>query len=189
MPVTVDYTTVDGTAVAGTDYQAASGTLTFAPGQTGQYVSVSVIGTPNYAPGRTFSVVLSNPQNAGIGNQGGTGHIYDDAPFANIGPNTTASVGSPVQFDASGSRALDGDPLTYTWDFGDGSSGTGLTPTHAYAAAGVYTATVSVSDGSAVSTAATTPRTPSSATSPCAGFSTRMRWRTSSTRTRSTRAT
>jgi hypothetical protein len=156
LPVTVDYTTVDGTAVAGTDYVAASGTLTFAPGQTGQYISVDVLGTANYAPGRTFSVVLSNPQNAGIGNQGGTGHIYDDAPIANIGPNTTARVGSPVQFDASGSRDLDGDPLTYTWDFGDGATGSGLQPTHVYAAVGAYTATVSVSDGSAVTTASET---------------------------------
>jgi hypothetical protein len=156
VPVTVDYTTVDGTAVAGTDYVAASGTLTFAPGQTGQYVSVNVIGTPNYAPERTFSVVLSNPQNATIGNQGGTGHIEDDAPIANIGPNTTVSVGSVVQFDASGSRDLDGDALTYTWDFGDGTTGTGLQPTHVYTATGVYTATVSVSDGSAVTTASET---------------------------------
>jgi hypothetical protein len=154
--VTVDYTTADGTALAGTDYVATSGTLTFAPGQTGQYISVAVIGTPDYAPGRTFSVVLSNPQNAGIGNQGGTGHIYDDAPIANIGPNTTVAVGSPVQFDASGSRDLDGDPLTYSWDFGDGTTGTGLQPTHVYTATGVYTATVSVSDGSAVTTASET---------------------------------
>jgi hypothetical protein len=156
LAVTVNYTTVDGTAVAGTDYVAASGTLTFAPGQTGQYVSVSVIGSPNYAPGRTFSVVLSNPQNATIGSQGGNGTIFDDAPIANIGPNTTVSVGSPVQFDASGSHDLDGDPLTYTWHFGDGATGTGLQPTHVYTATGVYTATVSVSDGSAVTTASET---------------------------------
>jgi hypothetical protein len=156
LPVTVDYTTVDGTAVAGTDYVATSGTLTFAPGQTGQYVSVSVIGTPNYAPGRTFSVVLSNPQNATIGSQGGNGTIFDDAPFASTGPDTTVAVGSPVQFDASGSHDLDGDPLTYTWDFGDGTTGSGLQPTHVYTATGVYTATVSVSDGSAVTTASET---------------------------------
>src|SRR5262249_3834966 len=145
VPVTVNYATVDGTAVAGTDYVAASGTLTFAPGQTGQYVSVSVIGTPNYAPARTFSVILSSPPHPTIGNQGGNGTIFDDAPIANVGPNTTVSVGSPVQFDASGSHDLDGDPLTYTWNFGDGATGIGLQPTHVYTATGVYTATVSVS--------------------------------------------
>ena len=44
--VTVDYATSDGTATAGTDYQAASGTLTFPPGTTTGQVSVPVIGVP-----------------------------------------------------------------------------------------------------------------------------------------------
>ena len=43
--ITVDYTTQDGTAQAGTDYQAESGTLTFAPGQTTATIGVPVIGT------------------------------------------------------------------------------------------------------------------------------------------------
>jgi hypothetical protein len=156
VPVTVNYTTVDGTAIAGTDYVATSGTLTFAPGQTSQYISVTVIGNAVYQPGRTFSVVLSNPQNARMGSQGGNCTIFDDAPLANIGPNTTVNEGSPVQFDASGSRALDGEPLTFTWNFGDSTTGTGSQPTHVYADDGVYTATVSVSDGTAVSTATET---------------------------------
>ena len=156
VPVTVNYATVDGTAVAGTDYVASSGTLTFAPGQTSQYISVPVIGSAVYAPGRTFSVVLSNPQNARMGSQGGNCTIFDDAPIANIGPSTTVNEGSAVQFDASGSQSLDGDPLTFTWNFGDGSSGSGAQPTHAYTDEGVYTATVYVSDGSAVSTATET---------------------------------
>jgi PKD repeat protein len=155
-PLTVDYTTVDDTAVAGTDYVAKSGTLTFAPGQYSQYVTVDVIGTDVYQPGRTFSVVLSNPQNATIGLQGGFGTIFDDAPVAVAGPDQTVNEGDTVQLDASASHYLDGDPLTYTWDFGDGSSGTGVQPTHVYADNGVYTATVSVSDGSAVTTATTT---------------------------------
>jgi hypothetical protein len=156
VPVTVNYATVDGTAVAGTDYVATSGTLTFAPGQTGQYITVSILGNPNYAPGRSFSVVLSNPQNARMGSQGGNCTIFDDAPIANIGPNTTVNEGSPVQFDASGSRDLDGDPLTFSWNFGDGNTGTGSRPTHVYTESGIYTATVSVSDGSAVTTASET---------------------------------
>jgi hypothetical protein len=41
-PVTVDFETTDGTAVAGVDYQAASGTLTFAPGETTKHISVEV---------------------------------------------------------------------------------------------------------------------------------------------------
>jgi PKD repeat protein len=115
-----------------------------------------VLGNPVYEPGRTFSVVLSNPQNAVLGNQGGNGTIFDDAPIAHIGPSTTVNEGSTVQFDASSSQSLDGDPLTFTWNFGDGTTGTGAQPTHVYTDEGVYTATVSVSDGSAVSTATET---------------------------------
>jgi len=47
--VTVTYATANGTAVAGTDYVAASGVLTFNPGQTSQTINVTVLG--NSAPG------------------------------------------------------------------------------------------------------------------------------------------
>src|SRR5262249_6388392 len=43
-------------------------------------------------------------------------------------------------------------PLTYSWDFGDGSTGGGVRPTHAFADNGIYTVTLTVSDGQATST-------------------------------------
>jgi hypothetical protein len=151
VPVTVDYTTVPGTAVPGVDYLPVSGTLTFNPGQTGQYVTVPVIGNPNYEPSRTFTLALSNFQNAVMGTTTYS-VIFDDAPLVTAGPALTANEGSPVQLWAGASEP-DSDPLTYTWDFGDGTTGIGSSPTHVYADNGVYTATVSVSDGSAVVTA------------------------------------
>jgi hypothetical protein len=60
-PVSVNYTTVDGTAVAGTNYFAESGTLNFAPGQTSQDILLATQEDPQ-APGNVaFSVQLSNP--------------------------------------------------------------------------------------------------------------------------------
>ena len=41
----------------------------------------------------------------------------------------------------------DGDELTYNWDFGDGSSSTDVDPVHAYSSGGIYTVTLTVSDG------------------------------------------
>jgi glucose/arabinose dehydrogenase/PKD repeat protein len=51
-----------------------------------------------------------------------------------------------VAFDGSGSADPDGDALTYAWDFGDGGTASGATPSHIYAANGVYSATLTVHD-------------------------------------------
>ena len=65
--VTVQYATADGSAVAGTDYAATGGTLTFSPGVLTQYLTVSVLGNTTAAADKTFSVVLSSPSNATVG--------------------------------------------------------------------------------------------------------------------------
>jgi PKD repeat protein len=70
----------------------------------------------------------------------------DRPPVAAIGVSTTGVEGSPVSFDGSASSDPDGDALTYAWDFGDGSTGTGAKPTHTYADNGSYTATLTVKD-------------------------------------------
>ena len=79
--VTVDYATADGSATSGGDYAAASGTLTFAPGQTSQTVTVLVNGDTLAEPTETFSFNLGNPSgNAAIGWGAGAGTIVDDEP-------------------------------------------------------------------------------------------------------------
>ena len=62
--VSVDYATEDGTATAGADYTAASGTLTFAPGETAKTVSVAVLDDAVDEGKETFKLKLSNPRGA-----------------------------------------------------------------------------------------------------------------------------
>ena len=81
--VTVRYAEgTGGTATAGTDYTAlASGTLTFAAGETSRTITVSVIGDTTDEPNETVVVVLSSPAGATIGIGTGTGTITDNEPF------------------------------------------------------------------------------------------------------------
>ena len=73
--VTVDYATSDGTATAGSDYTATSGTLTFASGETGKTVSVPVLDDAHDDGGETLTFTLSNPSGATIADGEATGTI------------------------------------------------------------------------------------------------------------------
>lgn len=72
-PVTVGYATADGSADAGTDYRAKSGTVTFGPGQASATVEVTVLGDDVFERDETFAVVLSDPDGATVGDGTGTG--------------------------------------------------------------------------------------------------------------------
>ena len=76
--VTVDYATSDGTAQAPEDYMAASGTVTFSPGETEKMIPVAVIGNREHEPDETFTVNLSNPAEATISDGQGLGTIEND---------------------------------------------------------------------------------------------------------------
>lgn len=67
-------------------------------------------------------------------------------PQAAAGGPYTVSAGEAVTLDGRVSRDPDGTLVTYAWDFGDGASGTGVTPTHVYAHAGSYSVTLTVTD-------------------------------------------
>ena len=74
----MNYTTLDETAEAGEDFISTSGTLTFAPGETEQIVSIDVLGENIFENDETFKLELSSPINAGILVSAATGTIKND---------------------------------------------------------------------------------------------------------------
>jgi len=77
--VTVNYATANGTAMAGSDYQAKSGSVTFAPGETIKTITIVVNGDRSKELNETFFVDLFGPSsNAVIGVARGTGTIFND---------------------------------------------------------------------------------------------------------------
>jgi hypothetical protein len=77
-PVTVNYATSNGSATAGSDYVAATGSVTFAPGETSKTVTVVVLGDAAAEGSENFTVLLSNPVGATIVDGSGRGTIVDD---------------------------------------------------------------------------------------------------------------
>ena len=104
-------------------------------GEPGTYTAKVTVRDPKGATGTaTVEIVVNDPP----------GNV---APTVEAAGDPTA--GKPplaVQFSAAGSDP-DGDPLTYRWDFADGSSSLLQNPAHTYVNAGTYAAKVTVSDG------------------------------------------
>jgi hypothetical protein len=86
----VAFATANGTATAGSDYQATSGTLTFAPGETTKTITVLITGDRLPEPSETFVVNLTGPTNATVADGQGVGTITDDEPRISIGDVTRA---------------------------------------------------------------------------------------------------
>ena len=79
--VSVRYATSDGTATAGTDYEAVSGALRFAPGETSKTVSVPVLNDDHDEGGETLTLTLSSPFGAQIADGTATGTIVNTDPI------------------------------------------------------------------------------------------------------------
>ncbi|GGA48258.1 hypothetical protein CYANOKiyG1_67380 [Okeania sp. KiyG1] len=76
--VKVNFTTVNDTAKAGSDYKRTRGTLNFRPGQTKKIISVPILGDTLDENNEKFQVVLSRPRNAKLGDKRAIGNIKDN---------------------------------------------------------------------------------------------------------------
>ncbi|HEX7184807.1 MAG TPA: Calx-beta domain-containing protein [Thermoanaerobaculia bacterium] len=114
LDVTVPYATTDGTAQAGSDYQATSGALLFPAGTTARTVSVEVTGDRIDELDETFAVSLSSPVSAVLARAAGQGTIVDDdearlstgdarVPEGNSG---TAALEMPVTLSTASDREV-----------------------------------------------------------------------------------
>jgi chitinase len=126
--VTVPYTTNNGSALAGTDYTAKSGTVTFPAGKTAENISVPILDRSGSAPARSFSVTLGTPHNAkiadgtGIVTIGASGAAHVTAPGISAPPDTVVGAADgyidlPVTLGAPGIN-----PVTVNYTTNDGTT-------------------------------------------------------------------
>ena len=150
--VSVAYATQDGTAVAGSDYTAASGTLEFEPGVTSHTIRVAILDDAAMEPTETFTVELSDPVRATLADGTGVGTIIDDVEhrvaravqtglpevgramaFSAVTCRIDRKMSDAKTWDNAGRLAGGGFPLAATFGghAGFGGPGTAFFPTHA----------------------------------------------------------
>ncbi|NJN56339.1 MAG: hypothetical protein HC879_02005 [Leptolyngbyaceae cyanobacterium SL_5_9] len=100
-PVTVNYSTADGTAKSGSDYVATSGRLTFAPGETSKKIAVTIKGDSTVESNESFKLNLTSPTNATIRDGQAIATILNDdvaatpTPTPAPTPAPTPTAGTP----------------------------------------------------------------------------------------------
>ena len=117
--VTVDYATSDGTATAGEDYTAASGTLSFRAGETAKTVRVRVLDDAHDEGTETMTLRLSNPRGARIADGEATGTIENSDPARGLSVDLRAR--GLVSHEAKGFREA-GLSGALAWDGRPGSA-------------------------------------------------------------------
>ena len=109
LTVTVHYATEDGTAAAGADYTATSGTLSFAPGDLAKTVSVPILDDAHDEGSETLTLTLSNATGARIRDAGATGTIENSDPIPKAWLARFGRTVADHVVDAVGER-LEGSP-------------------------------------------------------------------------------
>jgi PKD repeat protein len=156
-------TVLSGTAITFTtsadDSDDGPGVLTYS-WRVGGIVQPGANGptfTQAFSANATVRVTVRDPGNLTGFDEANVTVVTNRPPVADGGGPYTSSEGSSLNLDGTASSDLDGDDLTYDWDFGDGSAhGSGPSPSHTYADNGSYPITLIVSDGLASATATAT---------------------------------
>ncbi len=151
--------TFDGSGSSDSDGTIASYSWNFGDGNTGTGVSPS----HTYTAAGSYTVFLTVTDDGEATGTDTTTAIIDSIAGENVPPTADPNGpyagidGSPVTFNGSGSSDSDGSIISYDWDFGDGATGTGVTPSHTYATGGTYDVSLTVTDdGGATGTDTTT---------------------------------
>lgn len=125
-PVSVNYTTVAGTAKENTDFTAAAGTLVFPASQTELYVDIQVRGDSLRQAQQQFYIQLSNPVNCVLGIVKATGTIINDGTYL---PTDSTGYMTPVSYPGytrAWSDEFNGNSLNIqNWSYESGGSGWG----------------------------------------------------------------
>jgi len=104
--VSVNDATSNGTATAGSDYLAAAGSVSFAPGETSKSIPIAILGDTQPEPDEQFTIVFSNASGAALATPQVTVTLTNDDPFF--------SVISDVQYAVAGQTPLTLDLLIPT---------------------------------------------------------------------------
>lgn len=141
--LSVDFSTNDGSATAGTDFSTASGSVPFAPAETNKTVTVSSIDDSIVESVETFTVNLANPSSGST--------ISDTQGVGTINDNDVPSVAcNGVSFSVNDKVVVEGMPLIFTVSKAGATAsscgisfatanGTGVSPTHYTSRTGVLT--------------------------------------------------
>ncbi len=122
--VYVDYTTVDGTAVAGNDYQGSSGYLYFAPGTTSETVPVTINGGPEQGGDHTFQFKISNPAYTLLGTTTASGLIHEGPVVYSVSPSPVPLTGDGTAMTITGADfGTSGDSVQFCLAAGYGGTG------------------------------------------------------------------
>jgi large repetitive protein len=135
---------VDGTASADSDGSIASYAWNFGDTTSGSGATA----THDYATAGTYTVTLTVTDNRGA-TAVSSKAVTVQAPAPNVAPTaafTTDISNLAITTDAGTSTDSDGTIESYAWNFGDSTTGSGVTASHSYSTAGTYTVTLTVTD-------------------------------------------